>query len=65
MNTVTGRIHGIYISTDETVIQLDDGHIYICYNETLRYRIQKYVKFGMIVTLYIKDNEIQSIDIKL
>lgn len=65
MNKVTGRIYGIYNSTDESVIQLDDGHIYRCYNETLRYYIQKYVKFGMIVTLYVKDNEIQSIDIKL
>ena len=65
MKTVTGRIYNIYHSTDETVIQLFDGHLYKCHSDSIRYFLQKYAEIGMMITLYVKDNEIQTIDIKL
>lgn len=65
MDIVRGSIYNIYHSTDETVILLTDTHVYKCYNEAIRNCLQKYAKIGMTVTLHVKDNEIQSIDIKL
>lgn len=65
MNTVTGRIYYIYHSTDETVIQLSNGRLYRCHSNSIRYFLQKYAEIGMLITLYVKDNEIQTIDIKL
>ena len=65
MNIVTGEIYNIYHSTDETVIQLFDGRLFSCHSHSIRYFLQKYAEIGMMITLYVKDNEIQTIDIKL
>lgn len=65
MNIVIGEIYNIYHSTDETVIQLFDGRLYKCHSDSIRYFLQKYAEIGMMITLYVKDNEIQTIDIKL
>ena len=65
MNIVTGIIYNIYHSTDKTVIQLFDGRLYKCHNDAIRYFLQKYAEIGMVITLYVKDSEIQTIDIKL
>lgn len=65
MNKVIGEIYGIYHSTDETVIQLFNGRLYKCHDNSIRYFLLKYAEIGMMITLYVKDNEIQTIDIKL
>jgi len=65
MNIVIGEIYNIYHSTDKTIIQLFDGRLYKCHNDSIRYFLQEYVEIGMMITLYVKDNEIQTIDIKL
>lgn len=65
MNMVIGEIYNIYHTTDKTVIQLIDGRLYRCHIDSIRYFLQKYAEIGMVITLYVKDNEIQTIDIKL
>ena len=65
MNKVIGEIYDIYHFTDKTVIQLSDCRLYECHSHSIRYFLQKYAKIGMMITLYVKDNEIETIDIKL
>lgn len=65
LEKVTGRVYNIYHSINESVIQLTNGRIFICREQPLQYFIKEFVKFGMIITLHLKNERITQVDIKI
>lgn len=67
---VTGRVSSLRVETTKDVryrlaVLSINGYFYICDTPGLIYFINQFVKLGMEVTLYLSNNLITQIDIKV